>query len=244
MMQRILSCLFLILAVTVSCKDDEEIKTFNALVVVSDSKLVDDKYAMVTLYSTDGGQTFVDYPVVKPGDTYLVKVVDRTADGDVPIVLGNCFAIDWSGSNPVPTDPNAAVAEFVMQNDNALLGKVTDLSYAPFDASLWTGTFIGDEDGDCCSSHDTNVLRLDPSDPQKLIMDNFWGDGVDAYLVFAASTSKETQIVTIPEQTTSEGGIAKGTGTYDQCTKTFSLATSYEFGGDTYVFDYHFHRPE
>ncbi|HMJ69910.1 MAG TPA: hypothetical protein VK508_13490 [Cyclobacteriaceae bacterium] len=247
MTQRIVSCLFILLACApfiTSCEDENEpeIKTFSALADVSESDLVDEKYNMLVFYSTDGGATFVEHPLLKKGDTYKAKVVAVTDDGDIQVATGNCFAVDWSASNPLPTEVNTPVAEFVMQKDNALIAKITSTGYAPFDPSVWSGDWHGEEDGTCCSSIDDNTLRQDTSNPNKFIMDNFWGDGVDAYIIFTPSTNAGTQVVTIPEQTTSEGGVASGTGTYDQCTVTFTIATTYKIGGGTYVFDYNFHR--
>jgi hypothetical protein len=245
MTQRIFNCLVILLAFApvVSCNDDdEEVKTFSAVADISETSIADEKYNMVVVYSTDGGNTFVDYPVVKMGETYQAMVVHRTADGDISMISGRCFAFDWSASDPQPTDAHRDKAEFVLGNNNALSVRIVDTDYGPFDPTLWTGHWIGDEDGDCCSSSDENNIRRDSSDPNKFIMDNFWGDHVDAYIVFQPSTNPNDQIVTLPEQTTSEGGVAKGTGTYDQCAGTFTLATSYTIGGDTYEFDYHFHR--
>jgi hypothetical protein len=226
-----------------SCDNNEEaIKTFHTLADVSNSAVSDAKYDVITVFSTDGGTTFMDYPNVKKGGTYLVKVVNRTSDGDVDLTGDNCFDVDWSQSSPQPTDPSADLAEFKMGENNEIKATVTNL-YKPYDASSWAGDWVGAEDGACCSSNDPNTLRQDTSDPNKYIMDNFWGDGVDAYIIFSPSTKLDDQIVTLPEQTTSEGGVASGTGTYDQCAGTFVIyGTTYVIGGSTYVFDYYFER--
>jgi hypothetical protein len=248
MRKSILSCVLIIVAI--ACKDDTEglgIHTFNALTDITNAApLVDgeEKYNMIVQYSTDEGATFVDWPAVKKGDQYWAKVVVRDG-GDVELKTTKCYALDWSGSTPAPDNVNGNLAQFTMQKDNALLGKVTYTNYTPFDRSFWLGDFTGDEHGKCCEGgHDDNTFREDPSNQNAIIMDNFWGDGVDAQIIFTSSTNADTQVVTIPAQTTSEGGsIAASTGTYDQCTQTMTFAAiPYTIGGKTYTFGYDIHR--
>ncbi len=117
---------------------------------------------------------------------------------------------------------------------------VTD--YCSYNADQWKGTWGGDEVGACCGGTDTNVFTQDATNKNKFTMDNFWGDGVDAYVIFSPSTKPDEQIVTIPTQPTSEGGIASGVGTYNSCLETFTINTTYKLGGTTYVFLYIFHR--
>lgn len=112
--------------------------------------------------------------------------------------------------------------------------------YCPYDASIWGGSWVGTE---IPGSVDDNTLTQDGADPNKYIMDNWWGDGVDAYIIFTPSTDPSTQIVTVPTQTTSEGGVASGTGTYNQCLGEFTLNAKYVLGGTTYNFLYVFTRP-
>jgi len=225
-----------------SCdKNDDAINTFHALVDASKSSIADAKYQIVTVFSTDNGATFLDYPKVGKGGTYLAKAVNRTSDGDVDLTGDNCFDVDWSESDPQPTDPTADVAEFTLGSNNDIKAVVTNL-YTPYNASSWVGDWIGIEDGACCSSEDPNTIRQDTSNPNKFIMDNFWGDGVDAYVIFSPSTNLDNQTVNMPTQTTSENGIASGAGTYDQCTGTFMIATSYKLGSTTYKWDYFFVR--
>lgn len=112
--------------------------------------------------------------------------------------------------------------------------------YCSYDADTWGGSWVGTE---VPGSVDANKLVQDPTDPNKYTMDNWWGDGVEAYLIFTPSTNPNTQVVTVPKQTTSEGGIAQGTGTYNQCLGTFSINCTYELDGSTYVFIYNFERP-
>jgi len=232
------------MAVTIACNDEsDKIKTFSALADISGSPSLTaakERYKMTVRYSTDGGQTYSDWPAVAKGQSYLAKVV---ASDDAPIQPGSCYAVDWSASTPAPDNVTGTTAEFTMGHDNELVAKITDTDYGPFDRSFWLGDFTGDESG-CCSSKDDNVFRADPSNPNAVIMDNFWGDGVDAQLVFTPSTNKNDQVATIPAQTTSEGGvITASTGTYDQCAQTITFAAiPYTIGGKTYTFGYKIHR--
>jgi hypothetical protein len=160
------------------------------------------------------------------------------------LTKGNFYTLDWSLSNPPPNDAASETPEFTLQSPSAISVKVIDV-HCDYTASSWTGVWKGDEVGTCCTGKDKNILTQDASNPNKLIMDNFWGDGVNAYIIFSpstASTSYWNQIVTLPDQTTSEGGKASGTGTYDQCRGTFTINTTYVLGGKTYNFKYNFHR--
>lgn len=111
--------------------------------------------------------------------------------------------------------------------------------YCQYDANSWGGKWIGTE---VPGSVDKNTLVQDASDPNKYVMNNWWGDGVDAFLIFSPSTDPNSQVVTVPKQTTSEGGIAQGVGTYNQCLGTFTINCTYEISGSTYVFVYNFER--
>jgi len=248
MIQRFLSCLLLIMAVTVACNDDSnKIKTFSGLADITGSPSLTaakEKYNMVLMYSTDGGQTYADWPAVTKGQSYLATVVVR--DGaDLRVQPGSCFAVDWSESIPAPDNVTGTTATFTMAHDNALLAKITDSDYGPFDRTFWLGDFTGTEHGACCEGgKDANTFRPDPSNPNAVIMNNFWGDGVDAQMVFTPSTNANDQVVTIPAQTTSEGGIiTASTGTYDECAQTISIpAIPYKLGTKTYTFGYTFKR--
>lgn len=239
-----ISILSVSLTVLLSCdnSDDNKISKFTSNVVVTNSAHFTkaDTYLMTLKFSMDKGSTFVDFPVVKVGETYKVKVFN-VAKSDVTVQ--NCFDVDWSASNPQPmnVDPLTGIAEFTMGTTNELHATVAD-HYSPLDVASLVGKWGGDEVGACCGGTDVNNLRQDPTNPNKLIMDNFWGDEVDAYIVFSPSTSLLDQIVTLPTQTTSEGGVASGIGTYEQCYQTFTLKTTYVLKGKTYNWQYNFHR--
>ena len=241
MIQRILSCLLITIgAVITSCDDDDDkVKTFSAQVDATNASIGEDRYHALVLFSTDGGTTYVEYPQLKPGDSYKAKVV--YADNEIG--SDDCYVFDWAGSQPAPSGAtNDDVADFVMEKNSAI--KVTVSDYKPYSQATWTGAWIGTEDGACCAGDDSNGITQDPANPNKFTMDNFWGDHVDAFFIMAPSTNWFDQTVEMPEQETSEGGIASGSGTYDQCRNTFTLATTYILDGDTLVFDYNFHRPE
>jgi photosystem II stability/assembly factor-like uncharacterized protein len=217
----------------VACKEDvEKIEKFTSNVDVTNSLLKDDKYSMTLLFSTDDGKTWADYPILSPGQTYMAKVLNQKT-GDV-VTTDDDFEFDWSKSDPAPIgDAASEVAKFTSNKVNSI--KVSVVSHlCPYVASSWTGDWGGDEVGSCCGGTDNNTIRQDGTNPNKFIMDNFWGDGVDAYFILTpSSTSVFDQVLTMPQQVTSEGGTASGTGTYDQCAETFTIATKYSFPGLT-----------
>lgn len=125
----------------VACNDDDDkIEHFSALVDISASSLaVDDeddynKYHTITVFSTDGGANFVQYPKLAPGQTYMVKAVLD----DLDITGDNCFDVDWSASNPKPTSVSGGVATFVMGTTSDISGVVTNI---PVVASELAGTY-------------------------------------------------------------------------------------------------------
>ncbi|MEI9918776.1 MAG: hypothetical protein WDO14_08230 [Bacteroidota bacterium] len=254
MIKRILGCLVVLATFIISCKEDDGriVNTFSAQVEASNSSiaplfipstsLISEKYKIIMVFSTDNGATYVDYPLLKPGDAYKAKVVYRAADGEVEIGDDACFRFNWAASQPAPSSTNGAIADFTMADDNAISVTVSD--YSAYSASSWLGDWVGVEDGACCAGNDPNTLRADPSDPNKIIMDNWWADGVDVYMNFNPSTNVADQTVTIPSQMTSEGGTASGTGTYDQCRGTFVVAAKYTIGGSTYTWTYSFSKDE
>jgi len=236
----------MVLALLISCDDnDDEIKHYSAQVNADDATLKTDKYKLITVFSTDNGTTFVDYPNVKKGQTYQIKVVHRTDDGDVdvePSELG--FHLDWSSSNPKPDGAtNGQIAEFTMQESNDIVVVIAS-HVCDYTATDWSGDWGAEEVGTGVGGTDDNTLTQDDTDPNKFTMNNFFGDGVDAYITFTPSPSKYwDQVVTLPKQTTSEGGVASGTGYYDSCLGTFYINTTYVIGGKTITWAYNFSRP-
>lgn len=236
----------MVFALLISCdNNDAEIKHYSAQVVADDATLKTDKYKLITVFSTDNGTTFVDYPNLKKGQTYQVKVVHRTDDGDVdvkPSELG--FHLDWSSSNPKPNGAtDGQMAEFTMQESNDIVVVIAS-HVCSYNATDWAGAWGAKETGSGVGGTDNNTLTQDETDPNKYTMDNFFGDEVEASITFASSPSKYwDQVVTLPKQTTSEGGVASGSGYYDSCLGTFYIDVTYVIGGKTYSWNYSFTRP-
>ena len=115
------------------------------------------------------------------------------------------------------------------------------IDFCPYDPTIWPDVWVSVESPG--STEDNKITR--DSDlinfPNRFHMDNFWGDGVDVYFDMIPSTGPFDQNIVIPEQTTSEGGVASGTGTYDQCTESITLKCRYVIGS-TYDFIYSLSR--
>ena len=132
-----------------------------------------------------------------------------------------------------------------------LTWKMTD--YCAYMSSAWSGAWFGDEVGVGVSSPPGgdnlgNVVSVGPDSWQ---WDNFFGDGPGVYakIQLKASTNTGDQIVNylndpgLKYQVNIEGQIS-GTGTYNQCTQTMSINTSYLYAGTTtpYKWIYNVHR--
>ncbi|MEK6782989.1 MAG: hypothetical protein AABY93_14920 [Bacteroidota bacterium] len=116
------------------------------------------------------------------------------------------------------------------------------IGYCPYDPTVWPGVWLSVE---APGTTEDNVITRDPdltNFPNRFHLDNWWGDGVDVYIDFNPSTDPYTQTIDIPTQTTTEDGVASGTGVYDQCTETITLQARYVIGGNTYDFIYSLSR--
>jgi len=229
----------LVMVVAACTSSDNSTINYSTLVDLTDTSISDHKFKVTMWFSLDEGESFGNFPInLSDGRSYRVKIHDDAMGA----FLENPrqFAMDWSNSNPQPADPTSTTPSFKFNSGAKLSVKVS----CNYNAAYWTGKWIGDEVGTCCSGSDANNVRQSTSDPNTFIMDNFWADGVDCSFILTppASGSTKTGTVVIPTQTTSEGGIASGTGTYDQCSGTFSIATKYVIGGSTYNWQYSFHR--
>jgi hypothetical protein len=210
-----------------SCDNNEDaIKTFNSLVDVSNTSIEADKFDVVTVFSTDGGATFVDYPVIKKGETYMVKAVNHHTGLD--LTTPNCFDVDWSTSDPQPDNVSEGVATFTMGTNGSLVGKVTDY-VAPYDASAWVGTIIALEDyGSATWGPYEVVLTQDGTNPNRFHLDNFYDSGLPAFIDFdgAAGTVK------FPDGQSPGGkALTNSSGTFNQCAGSFEISLNYD-GGD------------
>ncbi|HCW07975.1 MAG TPA: hypothetical protein DGG95_11500 [Cytophagales bacterium] len=217
------------------------------------SSLAGDQVNTTFLFSTDNGSSWTPYPVLKSGSNFQVKVYDNTLSTD--LTSADFYDFDWSGSNPKPSAGGTGdKATFNYGGSANLLVKVTDHHCATAlssfaDGSAWNGsegTVVYYQNGvkkaSFAGSTDLCQFTVDNADPTKLWMSNVFGDGqsVMGYAIFNSSTSYWDQTLTIPEQTTSEGGVYKGSGTYDQCRQTLKIDVSYTFGADSYVWTYNF----
>lgn len=215
-----------------SCKDDDDdkIKTYSSLVEVTNSPLQFDKYNMNLLFSTDGGQTFVDYPLIKPGQKYQVKVHNSGSDwfsAGADLTTEDHYKFDWSGSEPKPVGTgDGDVAEFVAGKNNSVLLNVTDA--CPFNAADWVGSYDATEDYGTSSSGPYDLtLTADPSVPNRFILDNFYDNGYEPYMDFDATTGT----VKFPNQTTGGEDITASSGVYKSCTGEIIIKLHYD-GGD------------
>lgn len=224
-----------------SCDEDDGVPyTFTSEVDATGSIFADHQSTTILQFSTDNGVSFSTAPLLKTGQNYKVRVFD-TESGE-PITSPN-FTFDWSGSDPAPSNLSTDLPEFTLGETNLVKVKVVN-THCAYDASSWTGDWFGLEDGACCGGTDELTVEADPDTPNRFIISNFWADGPDVkvYIDLTPSTNFFDQIVTMPEQETSEGGIAVGEGTYDQCAGTMSINTAYEIGGHTYEWVYEFYR--
>lgn len=229
----------LVMLVAACTSSDNSTINYSTLVDLTDTSISGDKLSTTMWFSLDDGETFENFPInLKGGQSYRVKIHDDALGA----FLENPkqYVMDWSNSNPQPDDASSTTPSFKFGSNAKLSVKVS----CNYSAAYWTGAWGGDEVGSCCGGTDANNVRQSSSDPNTFIMDNFWGDHVDCSFIFAPPTtgSTKTGTVTIPTQTTSEGGVASGTGTYDQCRGTFTIATKYVIGGTTYNWQYNFHR--
>src|SRR5260221_1372715 len=196
------------------------------------------------MFSTDGGATWSAAPPnLSVGTKYLAQVLDD--NNGLYLIPDNSYSVDWSKSSPQPNDAASGTPEFTFAGNNNLMVSVID-KHCPFNASSWTGAWTGDEVNPT-GSKDPNIFTQDPTNPNKFTMDNYFGDTgngtfATAYIIFSPSTTAFDQIVTLPPQTTVEGGKASGAGSYDQCRGTLTFTNTYILVGTTYKWTYKFHR--
>ena len=224
-----------------SCEEDDGVPyTYTSEVDATGSIFADHQSTTILQYSTDNGTTFSAAPLLETGKSYKVRVYDTKA-GE-PVTSPN-FTFDWSGSDPAADNASSDLPSFTLAKTNLVKVKVVN-THCAYDASSWTGDWLGLEDGSCCGGTDELTVEQDPDTPNRFIISNFWADGPDVkvYIDLTPSTNFFDQTVAMPEQETSEGGVAVGEGTYDQCAGTMSINTAYTIGGKTYEWVYEFSR--
>lgn len=92
--------------------------------------------------------------------------------------------------------------------------------FCSLDLTEWVGvTFNCNEPG----YGDYDVSFTAGTEPNTLVLDNFWDYGGTPVYTFSESSSPDEAIVTLEEQTVVMGGtefLVLGSGTYEQCSKT------------------------
>jgi hypothetical protein len=162
----------------VACSDDDDkIEHFSSIVDVSQSVMSDAKYDVITVFSTDDGATFVEYPKVAVGQTYQVaaRVHDDTA-GDIYLTGDNCYDVDWSTSNPKPISVSNGVATFKMESVNDIAGVV--VSNLPVTAAKLAGTYVVDTD-DWADYHAGDELTVEVIDATHIKIVDYPATGED-----------------------------------------------------------------
>ena len=164
--------------------------------------------------------------------------VDALLHGDYKFGINIETDVNLTDGSKVPASD--IVASGLFQSDQfypAMKLNYPMIGFCPFDPATWPNTYVSVESPgtteDNKVTRDADLVNF----PNRMHMNNFWGDGVDVYFDMIPSTSPFDQNINIPTQTTSEGGVASGTGTYDQCTGTMVLKCTYVIGA-TYKFTY------
>jgi hypothetical protein len=242
----ILAVVFLPLLLGMCAKSSDTGPVLRTKVNLTGSTIAADQAYTRIMFSTDAGTTWSAVPPnLSVGKKYLAQVLDD--NNGLYLNPASFYAVDWSLSNPKPNDATSGTPEFTFGDNNNLIVSVVDL-HCPYTASTWAGAWTGKEVNPTGST-DPNNFTQDSTNPNKFTMDNYFGDtdaskgiSATAYIIFSPSTTAFDQIVTLPQQTTGEGGTASGSGTYDQCRGTLTFNNTYIIGGSTYKWTYIFHR--
>jgi hypothetical protein len=227
------------------CTKSDKVFTFTSKVITEGSTSAADQAATSLWFSTDNGATYSLTPFLSVGKKFKVKVMDDNTG--VFFIDKNCFAVDWSLSNPPADNPTSENPEFTMADNTAIVAKVTSIPYTATDTSGWSGDYSGAEknlivDGVAQGNGSTDAITIkaDLTTPNGLIMNNFFGDGagITVHFVLNPSTNLNDQLVTVPVQQTDDPGTASGSGTYNQCTKALNISVTYVAFGSTFQWTY------
>jgi hypothetical protein len=104
----------------------------------------------------------------------------------------------------------------------------TVVNYCAYDQVSWGGSYTANEIYSN-SAYGPYTISLNPTgNPNEFTLVDFWDSGpaITAIVQFTPSTDPDTQTVIFPKQTV-DGAELTGTGTYDECTKTFKIQTKY-----------------
>jgi hypothetical protein len=104
----------------------------------------------------------------------------------------------------------------------------TVVNYCAFDEVSWGGSYTANEIYSNSAYGPYTISLIPTGNPGEFTLVDFWDSGpaITAIVQFTASTDPDTQIVKFPAQTV-DGADLEGTGTYDECTKTFKIQTKY-----------------
>ncbi len=141
-MKRIFKLLITMVVLTLlisTCKDKNSgISTFTTHVDLSTSSIAADENATSMLFSADNGAHFAEFADLPIGTKFQAKVIDNATGKFVDDA--NFFSLDWSGSNPKPSDAKADAPEFTVADNTHILVKVVD-KHCTFDPTSFTGTW-------------------------------------------------------------------------------------------------------
>lgn len=245
----VLTVAFLPLLLAMCSKSSDIGPVLHTKVDVTGTTIQADQSYTRFLFSTDGGTTWSDAPpFLAVGKKFKAQVLDD--NNGLTLTPENFFAVDWSKSDPKPSDASSGTPEFTFADNTNLSVKVTDLHCA-YDGSTWTGDWSSVEEDFTANgtpgsgSTDVVTVTVDSGTPNGFFMANYFGDGPSEVVSFTLtpSTTAYDQIVTIPEQTVNSGGVASGFGTYDQCRGLWQVHCKMVFAPDVYKWTYNFVRP-
>jgi len=111
------------------------------------------------------------------------------------------------------------------------------VNFCAYDEVTWGGAFTANEIYSNGAYGPYTITLAPTGNPNEFLMTDFWDVGPThtALIQFTASTDPDTQIVTFPDQMV-DGVALSGTGTYDECTKTFKIQTLY--GTDEWRYEF------
>jgi len=209
--------------IVVACKKDENTGiNFNSQIDThNQASIKGDRYTMQLWFSTDGGP-YSSSPKFSEGKKYNVKIMDLTTQ---EFLTADNFQFDWSKSSPAPSDATSDNPEFTF-NNNAKLNVYIDDKHCAVDPAGVSGAYHGAEGAVKVNggpgfngSNDAMIVSADPANTAGgVLITNLFGDGAGVtFTGVLTSTTSHDQVLTVPSQSTSEGGTVSGTGTFDQC---------------------------
>lgn len=193
------------------------------------------------IFSTDGGNTFVQYPILKVGQEYVVKLVliDNSHHDNLPgieVVVdeydGQCYEIDWSNSVPKPVSTNVAngTATFVLGDNNRVEANIEDL---PVNVADLAGdyTVINDVWEDYHPGDELTITQVDATHIQ---IEGYPATQYDAEPLILTITNLNTGTVNVESQNNgsynssgTQAVTTTGSGTVASCNGSISLVLNF-----------------